>query len=78
MLGRVVWVVGLPAVPNDEQPGAGEDPYGVRVVVVPGDRQVVQVRGPGVGVAGVAGEVGDRVAELFVARPAEPDGPDLA
>jgi len=58
--------------------GAGEDAYGVRVVVVPGDRQVVQVRGPGVGVAGVAGEVGDRVAELFVARPAEPDGPDLA
>src|SRR5665811_316995 len=32
----------------------------------------------GFGVARVAGEVGDLVAELFVARPAEPDGPDLA
>ena len=37
-----------------------------------------KVLGPGVAAAGVAGEVADRAAELFVAGPAEPDGPDLA
>ena len=56
----------------------GQDAHGVRVVMVPGDRLVVLVRGPGVGVAGIAGEIGDGVAELFVAGPEEPDGPELA
>src|SRR5580704_5298846 len=75
------WVVGgsvLPAVPDDVQPGAGEDADGVRVVVAAGDGLVVELGGPGAGAAGVAGEVGDGIAELLVAGPAEPDGADLA
>ena len=43
-----------------------------------GGGAVVEVGGPGVGVAGVAGEVGDGVAQLLVAGPAEADGADLA
>ena len=38
----------------------------------------VEVGGPGVGASGVGGEVGDGVAELFVAGPAESDDADLA
>ena len=74
VLGGVVGGVVLPAVPDDEQPGAGEDADGVGVVVAAGAGLVVEVGGPGVGVAGVGGEVGDGVAELFVAGPAEADG----
>src|SRR6266404_451875 len=62
------WVVGdsfLPAVPDDVEPGAGEDADGVRVVVAAGDGLVVELGGPGAGAAGVAGEVGDGVAELL-------------
>src|ERR1035437_10202450 len=55
--GGVVGGAVLPAVPDDEQPGAGEDAAGV---------------------AGVAGEVGDGVAELLVAGPAEADGAHFA
>ena len=78
MSGGVVGGAVLPAVPDDEQPGAGEDADGVGVVVAAGAGAVVEVGGPGVGAAGVAGEVGDGVAELFVAGPAEADGADLA
>ena len=78
VLGGVVGGVVLPAVPDDVEPGAGEDADGVGVVVAAGAGAVVEVGGPGVGAAGVAGEVGDGVAELFVAGPAEPDGADLA
>jgi hypothetical protein len=48
------------------------------VVVAAGDGAVVEIGGPGVVVAWVAGEVTQRVAELFVASPAERDGFDLA
>ena len=48
------------------------------VVVAAGAGAVVEVGGPGVGVAGVAGEVADRVAQLFVGGPAESDVRDLA
>jgi hypothetical protein len=48
------------------------------VVVASGAGTVVEVGGPGVGAAGVAGEVGDRVVELLVAGPAEADGSQLA
>ena len=41
-------------------------------------RALVEVGGPGVGVVGVAGEVAEGVAELFVGCPAEGDGFDLA
>lgn len=74
----VVGTVVLPAVPDDVEPGPGEDPDGVGVVVAPGSGTVVEVRGPGVGIATAVGEVGDGVAELFVARPAEADGSELA
>ncbi len=74
----VVADFGLPAVPDDVEPGAGEDADGVRVVVASLAGALVEVGGPGVGVSGVAGEVGDGVAELFVAGPAEGDGAELA
>ena len=78
MAGGVVGGFVLPAVPDDEQPGAGEDADGVGVVVAAGAGSLVEVVGPGAGAAGVAGEVGDGIAELFVTRPAEGDGAELA
>lgn len=52
--------------------------YGVGVIVAAGDGAVVEVGGPGVGSSGVAGEVGDGVAQLFVGGPAESDAADLS
>src|SRR5215467_2828372 len=78
MLGRVVGGAILPAVPDHEEPGAGEDADCVRVVVAAGDGSAVEVGSPGVGANGVAGEVADGVAELLVGGPAEPDGTVLA
>jgi len=60
------------------KPGSGEDADGVGVVVAAGAGSLVEVGGPGVGVVGVAGEVDDRTAELFVGGPAEGDDLDLA
>lgn len=77
----LVGVVGqavLPASPDDVEPGAGEDADGVGVVVAAGAGSVVEVGGPGVDQAGVGGEVGDGVAELFVAGPSESDRAELA
>ena len=74
----VVGGVVLPAVPDDVEPCAGEDAYGVGMVVSAGDGAVVEVGGPEVGASRVAGEVGDGVAQLFVASPAEADGAYLA
>src|SRR6202034_900508 len=68
----------LPAVPDHEQPGSGEDADGVGVVVAAAAGALVEVGGPGAGAAGVAGEVGDGVTELLVAGPAEADGAHLA
>jgi len=62
VFGGVVGDAVVPAAPDDVEPGAGEDSYGVGMVVAAGDGAVVEVGGPGVGVAGVAGEVGDCVA----------------
>jgi hypothetical protein len=67
----IVGGVGGPALPNDVDPGAGEDSHGVGVVVAAGSGFGVEVGGPGVFVAAVAGEVADGVAQLFV------DGPRL-
>src|SRR6476469_8828876 len=78
VLVGVVGGVVLPAVPDDVDPGAGQDAYGVGVVVAAGDGAVVEVGGPGVGPSGVTGEVGDGVAQLFGARPTESDAADLA
>src|SRR5664279_719319 len=76
--GWFVCFAGLPAVPDDVEPGAGEDADGMGVIVAAVDGSTIEVLGPGVGVAGVAGKVADGVAQLFVAGPAEPDGTALA
>ena len=77
----VLGVVGglvLPAVPDDVQPGAGQDACGVGVVVAACSGSGVEVGGPGVGVSGVGGEVDHGVAQLFVTGPAESDGAQFA
>src|SRR5262245_35951457 len=45
--GGVVGGAGLPAVPDDVQPGAGEGGDGVGVVFAAGDGVVIQPAGPG-------------------------------
>src|SRR5664280_550814 len=60
----------LPAVPDHVEPGSGQDADGVRVVVAPADGVAVELVRPGVRVPAVCGEVADRVAQLFVGRPA--------
>ena len=72
MFGGVVGDSALPAVPDDVEPGAGEDADCVGVVVSSGAGAGVQVGGPGVGVSAVAGEVDDSVAELFICGPPDP------
>jgi hypothetical protein len=47
VLGGVVGGVVVPAVPDHEQPGAGEDAHGVGVVVASGAGTVIEVGGPG-------------------------------
>ena len=45
VFGRVVGDPVLPAVPDDEEPGAGEDADGVRMVVAAADGTAVEVGG---------------------------------
>ena len=52
--GRVVGGVVLPAVPDHVEPGSGQDAGRVGVVVTVAAGSVVELGGPGVGVAGVA------------------------
>lgn len=78
VLDAVVGEAGLPAVPDDVEPGSREDANGVRMVVATGGGWVVEVFGPWIGVAGVTGEVAHGVAQLLVAGPAEADRPGLA
>ena len=68
----------LPAVPDDVEPGSGEDAGGVGVVVSACSGSAIEVGGPGVGVAGVVGEVAEGIAEFSVAGPAESDGAHFA
>ena len=72
--GGVVGDVVLPAAPDDGGPGTGKDANGVRVAHAAGAGSGVDVGGPGVGVAGVVGEVGQRSAEFGVGGVAEADG----
>jgi hypothetical protein len=78
VLVGVVGGVVVPAVPDDEQPGTGQDADCVGVVVAASAGLLVEVGGPGVCLAAVAGEVADGVAELFVAGPAQTDSTALA
>src|SRR5919201_5912931 len=76
--GGVVGGVGVPAGPDDAQPGAGEDADGVCVAAAAGACVAVDAFGPGGGAAGVVGVEGERFARLRVGRVPEADGALLA
>jgi len=79
VFGGVAGDAVVSAAPDLVEPGVGEDAYGVGVVVAAGEGAVVEVvGGPGVGSAGVAGEVADGVAQLFATGPTESDRAHLA
>jgi hypothetical protein len=61
--GIIVGAV-APAAPDDVCPGAGEDAYGVGMIVAAGTGSPVEISGPEVGVWAVAGEVTQGVAQL--------------
>src|SRR5690242_5961300 len=61
----------LPAAPDDPDPGAGQDPDGVRVPAAAAGGRCVDGGGPRVGHAAAVGEVHDGGAELLATRPAE-------
>ena len=61
----------LPAAPDDPQPGAGQDPDGVRMPAAAAGRGGVDRGGPRVAHAAAVGEVHDGGAEFLAARPAE-------
>src|SRR5690242_21610813 len=67
-----------PAAVDHPDPGAGQYPHGVGVVMAAGQRVGVDLRRPRAGVAAVVGEAGDRFAEALVAGPAEVHGAVLA
>jgi hypothetical protein len=54
VFGGVVGDPVMPAAPDDVEPGAGQDAYGVGMVVAAGDGAAVEIGRPDVGVAGVA------------------------
>src|SRR3972149_11808498 len=74
MLGRVVGFSISPRTPDDAQPGAREDAYGVGMITAAGSCLGIDVRGPGVGVARVIGQAGERGAQAVSAGPAEGNG----
>src|SRR2546423_193510 len=74
VVGGVVGMAVLPAVPDDVEPSAGQDADRVGVVVAACSGAVVEVGGPRVDQSAVSGEVVDSVAQLLVARPPETDG----
>ena len=68
------WVVGFaadPCAPDDLHPGAGQDAYDEGVVAAAAPRSLVDAFGPHVGMARVAGQAGDGLAQPVVARPAK-------
>src|SRR4051794_36200740 len=73
MSGGVVCGVVGPAAPDDAAPGSGEDANGVWVPRAAVAGALVDVGGPGAGLAAVGGEVDERFAELLVAAVAEGD-----
>src|SRR5437763_11458606 len=76
--GRVVGGAGVPAGPDDAEPGAHEDADGVRVALAAGAGVAVEPGGPGGGVAGIVGPGAERLAGAGVGGPAEAHGPALA
>ena len=57
----------LPAAPDDAEPGAGQDPDGVRMPAAAAGRGGVNRGGPGVAHAAAVGEVHDGGAEFLAA-----------
>jgi hypothetical protein len=62
MAAGIIGGVGLPAGPDDVDPGAGQDAYGVRMIVSAGAGAAVELGGPWVCPARPIGEVTDGVA----------------
>src|SRR6266849_1474926 len=75
---RVVAGAVSPAGPDHPQPGASEDAYRVGMALVAGTGVVVDLRGPGAGVAAVVGERGDGYPGSPVGGVAEGHGARLA
>ena len=69
---------GLPATPEDAEPGASEDADSVRMIAAAISGASVDVSGPRRAVARVVGEADDGLAKTLVARPAEGDAALLA
>lgn len=78
VVGDVAGKSVLPAAPQHADPGAREDARGMGVIAaaLPGAR--VNPRGPYRRMAGVVGEGRDRLAQAFVAGPAEADAAGFA
>ena len=71
---RAEWVIGsvvVTAAPDDPDPGSGEDADGVGVIFASAG-VVVDLGGPGAGVAAVVGEGGDGSPEALVTGPGNP------
>jgi hypothetical protein len=64
--------VGLPAAPDDPAPGTTESSQRAAVIVSPFAGLGVAVSSPGVPEPGGLGKDPERVAQSFIARPAEP------
>jgi hypothetical protein len=72
--GGIVGLVVLPAAPDHERPGAGKHANRLWVAHASAAGAGIDVGGPGLNVAGVVVEVGQRPAQLGVDLEAEADG----
>jgi len=74
----VVGGAGLPAAPEDADPGASQDAHGVGVIAPTSASVPVDGSGPGMGVAGVVGPSGEGLTKPLVAGEAAGDAPVFA
>ena len=76
-----LWIVGLlvgPGAPEDPDPGAGQNTDGMGVIAAAAASPLVDVGGPGGGMARIVGEAGDGSPQAMIAGPAERHAPALA
>ena len=76
-----LWIVGLmvgPGAPEDPDPGAGQNTDGMGVIAAATASPLVDVGGPGGGMARIVGEAGDGSPQAMIAGPAERHAPALA
>jgi hypothetical protein len=78
VLGRVVGRVGVPAGPDDSEPGAPEDPDGLGVALAAGAGVGIQLGCPWGAVAGVVGEDVQGLSGSVISGQAEVDAAGLA